>query len=94
MQKLLDDTNQLFELPEAQRIALFKVTGQLSRPNRYEFQRRRKDAKKAVKRKMIARDTHARKTTGIRSAREAALFVAPKLFCRINSARNFRIRIA
>ncbi len=79
IQKLLDDTNQLFELPEAQRIALFKVAGELTRPNRDEFQRRRKDAKKAAKRKMIAKDKHARKTTGIRSAREAALFVAPKL---------------
>ena len=79
LQKLLDNTNQLFELPEAQRVALYKVAGELSRPNRDEFQRRRKDAKKAVKRKMIAKDTHARKTTGIRSAREATLFVAPKL---------------
>ena len=79
IQLLLDNTNKLFELPEAQRIALFKVTGQLSRPNREEFQRRRKDAKKATKRKMIAKDTHARKSTGIRSAREASLFVAPKL---------------
>ena len=79
LQELVVDTNQLFELPEAQRIALYKVAGELSRPNRDEFQRRRKDAKKAVKRKMIAKDTHARKTTGIRSARESALFVAPKL---------------
>ena len=79
IQKLLDDTNQLFELPEAQSVALFKVAGALSRPNRDEFQRRRKDAKKAIKRKMIAKDKHARKTTGIRSAREAELFVAPKL---------------
>jgi NAD(P)-dependent dehydrogenase (short-subunit alcohol dehydrogenase family) len=79
LKKLLEDTNQLFELPEHQRVALFTAAGQLTRPNREEFQRRRKDAKKAVKRKMIAKDTHARKTTGIRSAREAALFVAPKL---------------
>ena len=79
LQELVADSNQLFELPEAQRIALYKVAGELSRPNRDEFQRRRKDAKKAVKRKMIAKDTHARKTTGIRSARESALFVAPKL---------------
>ena len=79
IQQLLADTNQLFELPEAQRVALFKVAGELSRPNRDEFQRRRKDAKKAAKRKMIAKDIHARKSTGIRSAREAALFVAPKL---------------
>jgi len=79
LQKLLEDTNQLFELPEAQRIELLKAAGALTRPNRDEFQRRRKDAKKAAKRKMIAKDMHARKSTGIRSAREAAVFVAPKL---------------
>ena len=79
LQKLLEDTNQLYELPEDQRVALFKAAGELTRPNRDEFQRRRKDAKKAVKRKMIAKDTHARKTTGIRSAREASVFSAPKL---------------
>lgn len=79
LQNLLEDTNTLFELPEEQRVALFKAAGALTRPNRDEFQRRRKDAKKAAKRKMIAKDKHARKSTGIRSARESALFVAPKL---------------
>ncbi len=49
LQNLLKDTNQLFEIPEAQRVALFKAAGELSRPNRDEFQRRRKDAKKAAK---------------------------------------------
>ena len=83
LQKLLDDTNQLFELPEVQRVALLKAAGALSRPNRDEFQRRRKDAKKAAKRKMITRDKHARKETGIRSAREASVFTAPKLLAAV-----------
>jgi len=79
LQKLVEDTNQVFELPEEKRIALMTVAGLLTRPNRDEFSRRKKDAKKAVKRKMIARDKHARKETGIRSAREASVFVAPLL---------------
>ncbi|MFB9053686.1 SDR family NAD(P)-dependent oxidoreductase [Formosa undariae] len=79
LEKLVGDTNQLFELPEEKRIALMKAAGQITRPNRDEFQKRRKDAKKAVKRKMIERDKHARKETGIRSARENPIFVAPKL---------------
>lgn len=79
LEKLNEDTNQLFELPETQRIALMKAAGQLTRPNREEFARRRKDAKKATKRKMIERDKHVRKQTGIRSAREAIIFEAPKL---------------
>jgi len=76
---LLSDTNQLFELPEEKRVALLKVAGLLSRPDRDEFSRRKKDAKKAAKRKMIERDKHARKETGIRSARESAIFEAPKM---------------
>jgi len=79
LEKLVGDTNQLFELSEEKRIALLSVAGLLTRPNRDEFSRRKKDAKKAVKRKMIARDKHARKETGIRSAREASVFVAPLL---------------
>ncbi|MEQ8238070.1 MAG: SDR family oxidoreductase [Cyclobacteriaceae bacterium] len=79
LNKLVEDTNQLFELPEEQRVALLKAAGSLSRPDRDEFQRRRKDAKKAAKRKAIERDKHARKITGIRSARESVVFEAPLL---------------
>ena len=79
LEHLLADTNQLFELPQEKITALLKASGKLSRPTRDEHQQRRKDAKKAAKRKMIAKDKHARKTTGIRSARDTALFVAPKL---------------
>ena len=79
LNKLVENTNQLFDLPEEQRISLMMAAGSLTRPNRDEFVRRRKDASKAAKRKMIERDKHARKETGIRSAREAAVFEAPKL---------------
>ena len=79
LNELVEDTNQLFDLPEDQRISLMAAAGALTRPNRDEFSRRRKDAAKASKRKMIERDKHARRETGIRSAREAAVFEAPKL---------------
>ena len=79
LEKLTIDTNQLFELPEIQRISLMKAAGALSRPSREEFQKRKKDSQKAAKRKMIERDKHTRKATGIRSAREAIVFEAPKL---------------
>jgi len=94
LEKLVDNTNQLFELPEGQRVALMKAAGKLSRPNREEFNKRKKDSKKAAKRKMIERDKHARKATGIRSARESAVFEAPKLIApsaetpELESARN------
>lgn len=77
--KLVENTNCLFDLEEAKRVSLMKVAGLLSRPNKDEQNKRRKDAKKSAKRKMIERDKHARKETGIRSAREASIFIAPKL---------------
>ena len=79
LERLVADTDQVFEIPKPQRTALIKASGQLSRPSRAEFSRRKKDAKKAAKRKQAARDKNARKVTGIRSAREAHVFVAPKL---------------
>jgi NAD(P)-dependent dehydrogenase (short-subunit alcohol dehydrogenase family) len=78
LEKLVDNTVQVFELPEEKRVALLKAAGTLSRPNKDEYIKRKKDAKKAAKRKRIEREKHARKQTGIRSAREAQVFVAPK----------------
>lgn len=79
LEHLNSDAGQLFELPEEQRVNLMKAAGLLSRPNRNKFLQRRKEAKKAAKRKMIERDKHARKETGIRSARESIVFEAPLL---------------
>ncbi len=73
------DTNQIFEIPKEQRIELIKQAGRLSRPQRDEFAKRKKSAKKNLKRKDAERDKHARNNTGIRSAREAAIFIAPKI---------------
>ena len=79
IQTLLDNTDLIYEMPESDRVSLMKVAGLLSRPDREEFQQRKKNAKKAAKRKQQERDKHARKVTGIRSARENAIFVAPKM---------------
>ncbi len=79
LDKLNNNADTLFSLPEDQRISLMKAAGLLSRPIRDKFQQRRKDAKKAAKRKMIERDKHTRKETGIRSARESIVFEAPLL---------------
>ncbi|MFT6883346.1 MAG: NAD(P)-dependent dehydrogenase (short-subunit alcohol dehydrogenase family) [Marinoscillum sp.] len=78
LQSLVENTDALFELPEDQRIALMKAAGALTRPSREEFDRRGKNAKKAAERKRRERDKHARKLTGIRSARETLIFEAPK----------------
>ena len=77
--QLNTDTDQIFDIPKAQRIALLKEAGRFSRPDRDEFSRRIKDGKEAAKRKKEKKDKTARKETGIRHAREASIFVAPKL---------------
>ncbi len=79
LESLNTDTNQIFEIPKNVRIELIKQAGLLSRPQRDEFKKRKKDAKKLAKRKKAERDKHARNRTGIRSAREASVFVAPKM---------------
>lgn len=79
LEQLVENTDTIFDIPKEKRTALIKASGQLSRPSRDEFSRRKKDAKKAQKRKKAAKDKNARKATGIRSAREAIVFVAPKL---------------
>ena len=79
LETLNADTNQIFDIPKDERLKLLMAAGLLSRPSREEFHRRKKDAKKAEKRKIKEKDKHARNATGIRSAREATVFVAPKM---------------
>ena len=79
LERLNVDTDQIFEIPKDRRTALIMAAGKFSRPSRQEFARRKKDAKKTAKRKKAARDKHARKETGIRYARESAVFEAPLL---------------
>lgn len=76
---LNNDTNQIAEIPKDKRIALLTEAGRLSRPEKEELSKRKKGARKIAKRKDIEKDKNARKETGIRSAREAAIFIAPKM---------------
>jgi NAD(P)-dependent dehydrogenase (short-subunit alcohol dehydrogenase family) len=77
--ELNTNTDKIFDIPKEQRTALIKAAGQFSRPDRDELIRRKKDGKLASKRKMEKKDRTARKVTGIREAREANIFIAPKL---------------
>jgi len=74
---LVQDTEQLANLPEEQRIALLKVTGELSRPDRAERKKRNKTASKAQSLAALEGNRRARNTTGIRNARVDATFTAP-----------------
>ena len=78
LEKLVNNSKQHATLSEQQKIALMKAAGQLSRPNRDEIKKRNKEIKQA-KRQMVVKDERdARAATGIRTARETAVFKAPK----------------
>ena len=77
LEGLMKDTAQLANLPEGQRIALLKVTGAISRPDRAETKKRNKAAKKTLGLATLEQNRRARNTTGIRSARMDATFTAP-----------------
>jgi NAD(P)-dependent dehydrogenase (short-subunit alcohol dehydrogenase family) len=73
------DTNQIFDIPKDRRIELLTQAGRLSRPQKEELIIRSKKAKKVAKKKAFEKDQLARNKTGIRSARDASVFVAPKM---------------
>ena len=91
LQFLSENPHEVLSLAEEKRVAILKAAGILSRPSKDQFKQWKKDSEKAAKRKIQERDKHARKETGIRSAREAAVFVAPKLLA-APSLENLRDR--
>src|SRR5580698_5349243 len=79
---LLDDlvknSVELAHLTKEQRIAILKAAGEISRPDRDEIRKRKKDRIRLKKQRIDDHERKLRKATGIRSAREAAVFTAPK----------------
>ena len=79
LETLVKDSGQLANLPEEQRIALLKVAGEISRPDRAEAKKRNKAAKKTQSLVTFEKNRRARNTTGIRNARIDATFAVPAL---------------
>ncbi|MHB8843842.1 MAG: SDR family NAD(P)-dependent oxidoreductase [Nitrospirota bacterium] len=74
---LANDSALLANLPDEQRIALLKVSGEISRPDRRERKKRNKTVDKTQRLVTLEKDRRARNATGIRSARMDATFRAP-----------------
>lgn len=91
--QLNTDTDQIFDIPKEQRTALIKAAGQFSRPDRDELSRRKKDGRLVAKRKKEKADKTARKETGIRNAREASVFIAPKLLSLTDLANKEQLEL-
>jgi len=79
LESLNANTDQIFDIPKEMRLSLLMAAGMFSRPSKQEFARRKKEAKKAAKRKLIKKDKQARNGTGIRTARDASIFIAPTM---------------
>ncbi len=90
LQSFAEKSEQLTLLTEEQRVAMLKASGIISRPNREEKKKREKDVKKLRKQKVKLANRSVRKITGIRSAREADVFVAPELIENLTCTLNER----
>jgi NAD(P)-dependent dehydrogenase (short-subunit alcohol dehydrogenase family) len=78
LERLVDRSELLTELSEEKRVALLTAAGRLSRPDKKEIKKRQKDVKIFRQKQMIEQNRLKRAYTGIRSARENAVFMAPE----------------
>jgi NAD(P)-dependent dehydrogenase (short-subunit alcohol dehydrogenase family) len=74
---LVDHGEDFVALPREKQLELIKVAGQLSRPDSHQLKRRNKALRKHKRQPIVSAERAARAATGIRLAREAAVFTAP-----------------
>ena len=77
LQDIIEHSDELAHLPVDQRIALLKVAGHISRPDREEIRKRKKDREQLKHQRRSSHERKVRASTGIRSARESSVFTAP-----------------
>ena len=78
LEHLVNNSDQLGQLSEQQRITLLKYSGILSRPDREEIKKRNKDKQKIKRQLANNQERKARAATGIRKARTDKVFQAPE----------------
>jgi hypothetical protein len=79
LRDFISDPEAFAQLSESERIELQRAAGLLSRPDRESLKKRNKAIRKEKQRTNDKRERSARAATGIRSAREAAVFTAPRM---------------
>ena len=77
LEKLINDSEQFANLSDEQRIALMTAAGKLSRPHRDEIKKRNYQLKQKKRQLVKTKERAVRADTGIRRAREKAVFTAP-----------------
>ncbi|MCG8618906.1 MAG: SDR family oxidoreductase [Desulfobacterales bacterium] len=81
LKNLVQHSELLALLPEKDRIDLISVAGKLSRPDKKERKKRNKDKKRLKRQAILEKERRIRAATGIRKAREALVFEAPRQIC-------------
>lgn len=74
---MVKNNEDFVALPREKQIELLKIAGQLSRPDSRQKKQRNKAIQKKKKQLIVSTERSARAATGIRLAREAAVFSAP-----------------
>ncbi len=91
---LLDDlvknSIELAHLPDEQRIAILKAAGEISRPDRDEIRKRKRDRIRLKKQRIDDHERKIRRATGIRSARQNAVFTPPKAILHADTKESFQ----
>lgn len=78
LQKLVENSEYLAQLTEKERVALLTAAGKISRPDKKEIQKRKKDRIKLKRLAIVEKEKRLRAQTGIRQAREEKVFTAPE----------------
>ncbi|MCB0688450.1 MAG: SDR family oxidoreductase [Saprospiraceae bacterium] len=79
---LNEQPEKLMQLPESIRIELLQNAGKLAKPDKDQINQRLKAKRKLKKKKVALEVRKATAKTGIRSAREANVFIAPRQIAR------------
>ena len=91
LEDVVKNSVELAHLTDRQKVALLTVTGQISRPNREEVKKRKKDRTRLVKQRIDDHERSVRAATGIRSARQAIVFTAPKQIALEATVHNAKV---
>ena len=78
LEKIANQSELLSHLSEPERIALITAAGKISRPDKKEIKKRNKDRKQQKRAAIVEKERRLRAATGIRKAREAAVFTPPQ----------------
>ena len=74
---MVNNGEDFVSLPKEKQIELIKIAGRLSRPDRHQLKQRNKAIRKSKRQQIVATERKVRAASGIRLAREAAVFSAP-----------------